>query len=205
MTNKTVACVCAVVCLSVFASFFPGQCRAEDRGARESSAARMTEGEFKAMAESLGKAYGAPLVVPAAAFRSDGINPDQLRYQGNLGILQGQDAENAYAVAPIYLPEGVTVTSVQASIFDGFLEGGACDGVGKEDAAAWIFRVVNSTGETQQMAFFTTSGSSASIQHLMETSIDYPVTAYPEYAYYAVVRLCHSAQAFHALQVFYTE
>ena len=71
-----------------------------------SSAISLTQEEFEDMAKTMGKAYGSPLVVPAAAFRSDGINPDQLRYVPNLGFLQGQDLESAYAVAPLYLPDG---------------------------------------------------------------------------------------------------
>ncbi|MEN8163324.1 MAG: hypothetical protein ABFS37_04280 [Acidobacteriota bacterium] len=175
-----------------------------DPDTSRSTAVRLTQGEFEEMTQTMGKAYGSPLVVPAAAFRSDGLNPDQLHYAVGLGILQGQDVENAYAVAPIYIPEGATISAVQASVFDGFNGPGACDGVGYEDVAVWLYRVSNSTSEALQMAFFTTTGVSGDIQHILETSVDYPTVAYPEYAYYAVARLCHSAHAFHTLQIFYS-
>lgn len=169
-----------------------------------SDAVSLTQGESEEMARTLGKAYGSPLVVPAAAFRSDGINPDQLHFVANAGFLQGQDLESAYAVAPIYLPDGATISAIQASVYDGFDGPGSCDGLSNENVGVWVMRVVNASGEVNTLAYFETSGVNGNIQHILDTTIDYATVAYPEYAYFAVTKLCSSAHTFDALQIFYS-
>lgn len=172
--------------------------------ASTSTVVNLTQGEFEEMARTMGKAYGSPLVVPAAAFRSDGTNPEQLRYAANLGFLQGQDVEGAFAVAPIYIPDGATISAIQASVFDGFDGPGSCDGASNKNVAVWVERVNNTTGEESQMVFFNTTGINPNIQHLLDTSINFPTVEYPEYAYFAVVKVCSSAHTFIALQIFYS-
>lgn len=196
--------VCAVSVTAVVA-LAAAEASAFDPASTESSAVNLTTGEAQEVAINLGKAYGSPLLIPAAAFRSDGVNPSQLQYDANLGMLRGQDSENAFAVAPIYLPEGATVASIMASIFDGLDGTGAgCEDPDQQDLGVWIFRVTNNTGEVSTMAFFGTTGLNAAIQHPLDSSVEYPMVEYPEYAYYAATRVCHSAHAFHNLQIWYS-
>jgi hypothetical protein len=80
-----------------------------------------------------------PLVIPAAAFKSTGANP------GGFFFYAGGDIEgtgSACLKAPVYLPDGVTVTSVNASIYD----------AGTGDVVVDLRRVNITSGATNKMA-----------------------------------------------------
>lgn len=204
MTIWTKFAVVLAVLAAIVTVLAATEASALDPASSLSSAVALTKGEAEAMAVDLSRTYSTVLLVPAAAFRSDGINPDQLRFGASGGILQGQNSENAFAVAPIYLPDGATISTIMASVFDGLdISGVGCEEASQQDVSVWVFRIKNSTADPSQMAFFATTGLDEDIQHFLETSVDYPTIEYPEYAYYAVVRLCHSAHAFYNLQIWY--
>ncbi len=52
---------------------------------------------------------GSPLVIPAAAFVSDGFQPDSLFFPFGGGYFQGDSANYGCITAPAYLPHGATI------------------------------------------------------------------------------------------------
>ena len=62
------------------------------------------------------KLWRAPLVIPAAEFRNDGGNTEGF-YQDPAGHLVGTGS-NSTMFAPVYLPDGVTVTAMTAHVYD---------------------------------------------------------------------------------------
>jgi hypothetical protein len=149
------------------------------------------------------KSYGSPLAISPSAMRSVGTNPEALYLIPNTGVLQAQE-ELAYAVAPVYLPDGATIHSLHAVVFDGW-DGpsGACSDVAGLDVGVWLMRVQSYTGETQQMSFLQSSGSDSSNQWLYDGSVDYPVVDDPYWTYYLVVRMCKTAHYFMGADVLY--
>lgn len=166
-------------------------CVLPDASAADSATLTLTPGEVELMA-----GYASPMTIPASEFRNSGTNPDMMLHNVSDGSLQGQ-GEVVWAVAPVYLPDGATISSVHAAVFDGW-DGGfdPCDDVVGYDVGVWLMRVDNFSGEAQQMAFFASSGQDAEDQWLYEGSVDYPEVDYPSYSYYMVTRLCHSAHLF---------
>lgn len=170
-----------------------------------SSAVSLTAGEQRQITESMTKEYGNPLVITAADFRSDGINPHELIHKWPDDALWGTDNNNAFAVAPVYLPDGATIASVGVAVFDGF-DGttGTCGMIVTKDVWAYLLRVNNYTGDQQQLSFFSTTGMDPDRQFFLDTEVEYPDIQYPTYTYYAVAKVCHSAHLFYAMQIFFS-
>lgn len=171
----------------------------------ENTGVSLTKGEYEHIGAASAEAYGNPLTITAAAFRSDGYNPGELRRRMPDDAIRGNDNENAFAVAPVYLPHGATVASVGIAVYDGFGgTSGACGDVTQRDVSVYLLRVDNYSGELTQMSYFTTSGMSGDRQFMLDTDVEYPGIAYPGYSYYAVAKICSSAQEFYAMQVFFS-
>ncbi|MEE4270636.1 MAG: hypothetical protein V2I67_03115 [Thermoanaerobaculales bacterium] len=170
-----------------------------------SSALSLTAGEHRQITESMTKAYGNPLTITAADFRSDGVNPSELVHKWPDDALWGRDSQNAFAVAPVYLPDGAAIASVGVAVYDGF--GGTTGNCGltvQRDVWAFLFRINNFTGEHQLMSYFETTGMSPDRQFFLDTEVEHPDVSYPFYSYYAVAKVCHSAHLFYAMQIFFS-
>ncbi|RLE17427.1 MAG: hypothetical protein DRJ65_22800 [Acidobacteria bacterium] len=205
MTHFTVLNVAVVLSLAVFAPALADTGWSFEPPDLSDSAVTMTEGEYEALAKDFSKSYTSPLNVPAAAFRSDGVNPDRLLYHLHFDEIRGLDVANAYAVAPVYLPNGATVSMVGVQVFDGIDTTGPCgDDPLERNVEVYLFRVDNYSGESFQMAGFSTTGSDPDSQYFVEMSVEYPVVLYPDYSYFAVTKVCSSAHAFSVMQIFYT-
>jgi len=204
MTRHQLPQIGATLCLAASFLVFSGIGWSIEPPVHSDSAVTMTQGEYETMAMDFGKSYVSPLNLPASAFRSDGVNPDQLRTSTYFDDLRGMGTQNAIAVAPVYLPRGATVSMVGVQLYDGVGTTGPCgDDPLQRDVWAQLFRVNNYTGEVSTMASFSTTGSDPDYQYFVEMSVDYPLVDYPDYSYYAVTKVCHSAHAFCAMQIFY--
>lgn len=170
----------------------------------ENTGVSLTKGEYEQIGAASAEAYGNPLTITAAAFRSDGVNPGELRRRMPDDAITGNNSQNAFAVAPVYLPDGATITSVGTAVYDGFGgTTGACGDVVQRDVWVYLLRVNNFSGEQLQMSLLTTSGMSGDRQFMLDTDVEYPGILYPTYSYYAVAKVCHSAQEFYAMQIFF--
>jgi hypothetical protein len=202
--RRTRVAVTAAILLAPWLAVAVGPARAVEPDIQESAGLDLNRREAERSTEAAPKSYQSPLTLSAAAFRSDGYNPDELRHLTLYDQIQGQDNENAYAVAPVYLPHGATITSVGVGAFDGVGSTGACSHAAQRDVSVYLLRVDNYTGTLRQMSFQATTGQSADPQYLLDTEVEYNVVDYPTYSYYAVVKLCHSAQTLFTMQIYYT-
>ncbi len=202
---KTHATSSAIASLVVALALAGGGASAWELAPLEITAVALTEGEYEQLGEDSIKAYGNPLTITAAAFRSDGVNPGELRRWMPDDAIRGNDSANAYAVAPVYLPHGATIASVGVAVYDGFGgTTGACGDVTQRDVSVILLRVDNYTGDLHQMSFFTTSGMSGDRQYFLDSDVELGSIQYPTYSYYAVAKLCHSSQGLYAMQIFFS-
>jgi hypothetical protein len=140
---------------------------------------------------------GVPLVIPGAAFHSDGYDPDSMFFSFWGGFVQGGNI-NTCVTAPAYLPDGVTVYDTYASVVD-------------NDAAnrIWVdlYRVNNYTGVVDVMAAMGTEGAyaSPSIVTLNGWPVTYPVVGYPDYSYYVGACLESANIRLYSVRLWYFE
>ena len=121
-----------------------------------------------------GTCYSSPLLIPAAAFSSDGAAEGSFYFTFAGGYAFGTGTYGCIK-APAYLPNGATVTSVYATVYDNN---------GTWDLDIHLRRVNRLSGTMDIMASLGTSGISTSIQQISDTSIAQPLIGYPDYAYY---------------------
>jgi hypothetical protein len=142
--------------------------------------------------EAIEAGYQSPLVISAADFSSDGFDPDGFYFSFAGGYINGDGS--ACLKAPAYLPQGATVTSVYASLYDN----------ASDDVTVNLRRVNRSTGATDVMASVSTASNSTSIQQRGDTSISYPDISYPTYAYYVTTCLSYANHRVYAVRIYYT-
>jgi hypothetical protein len=142
------------------------------------------------------KGYGSPLVIPAADFRSDGIQPTYYNFWFATGAFQGANATTSGCLmAPAYLPNGATVIDVYASVYDNSTT---------YNVPISLKRVENYTGAVDTMASITSAGASTAIQSLVAPSISNPSVSYPNYSYYATACVRSSDTAVYSVRIYYT-
>ncbi len=148
-----------------------------------------------ALRQETSQQYVSPLVIPAAGFTDDGANPDSLFFPFGSGYFQG-DAENyGCLVAPVYLPNGATVTDIFATVYD-------------NDATYNLSldfrRVDNFAGGTDTMAAMTTAGTFAGVQVVSESTITEPLVLYPDFSYYLTTCLLSGNIRLYSVRLYYT-
>lgn len=135
-----------------------------------------------------------PHIVPAAAFSADGANPDSLFFPFGGGYFQG-DAENyGCMVAPVQLPDGSTVDNLFGYLYDNS---------GTFNFSLDLRRRRNDlTSGGQTMASVATSGSSASVAIVGDTSVANAVIDNDLYSYYLTTCVLDGNMRFHAAWIF---
>lgn len=134
-----------------------------------------------------------PLVIPAAAFTSDGEDPDGFLFDFAGGYVNGTGS--ACLKAPVYLPKGVGVYAVRAYLYD--------------NAAGNIYlymrRVNRNTGASDVMASLRTVSDSTLIQRRQDLSIDYSHIGdlYSTYSYYITTCLDSANHRLYGVQIDY--
>jgi hypothetical protein len=144
---------------------------------------------------------GSPLVIPAAAFSSDGFDPDNYRFWFSTGAVEGRDSPPTgnppCLKAPVYLPNWAEVYQFWASIYDNDIS---------YNVPVLLRRVSNYDGlASVTMASVSSSGSSTTIQSVGDYTIDSPIIYYPDYSYYATVCLNGSDTKLYSARIWYTE
>lgn len=142
----------------------------------------------------IGTCYSSPLVIPAAAFSSDGWDPDSFFMFFAGGYICGTSAHYGCVKAPAYLPNGATVTNVYASVYDND---------GTYDVAIYLRRVSNSTGVTAIIASLSSTGTSTAMRNIVDSSIDHPVIDYPTYSYYVTTCLGSSDIRLYSVRIYF--
>jgi hypothetical protein len=134
---------------------------------------------------------GSPLVIPAAAFSSDGSDPDGFFFNF-AGYLDGNGT--ACLKAPAYLPDGVTVTDLYASLYDN----------STSDIFVTLRRVDVSSGTSDNLAEVSSTSASSSIQSRQDNTINYADVSYPLYAYYVTTCLNSVDHRLYSVRIYYT-
>jgi len=142
----------------------------------------------------VGTCYSSPLVIPAAAFSSTGDEPDSFRFSTSAGYINGTSAHSGYVKAPVYIPNGANVTSVDATVYDN---------ESSYNAFFYLKRTNNASGSTSTLAYASTSGTSSAIQIISDSSINYPVVEYPEYSYWIYSRVADTGIRLYSVQIHY--
>jgi hypothetical protein len=114
-----------------------------------------------------------PIVIPAAAFSSDGFDPGSMFFTFWNGYLQGGNINTCFK-APVYLPLHATMIDMWTSLYDN-----------DPSADIWVrlYRVDNYTGLVDVLAEAATQNMADYIQTPWD-SIDYHHVQYPQYSYY---------------------
>jgi hypothetical protein len=136
---------------------------------------------------------GSPLVIPAADFSSDGGFPDGFFFDFETGYLQGDTF--ACLKAPAYLPHGVTVDYVGASLYDN----------ATGSVTVNLKRVDVVSGAVDTMANLGTPWDSTAIQSVGDSDIDYGEISYPAYAYFLTICLSSADHRLYSVRIYYTE
>jgi len=136
---------------------------------------------------------GSPLVIPAADFSSDGAFPDGFFFDFEHGYVQGDSF--GCLKAPAYLPHGVTVDYVGASLYDNAYG----------SVTVNLKRVDVVSGAVDTMAALGTPWDSTSIQDVGDYAIDYPEVSYPTYAYFLTICLSSADHRLYSVRIYYTE
>ena len=142
----------------------------------------------------IGTCYSSPLVIPAAAFSSDGYDPDSFFMWFDGGYIRGTPAHYGCVKAPAYLPNGATVTAVYASVYDND---------GTYDIGIDLRRVSNATGVMEKMASLSSTGTSSAISTIVDPSIDHPLIDYPMYSYYVTTCLASSNIRLYSVRIYF--
>lgn len=131
--------------------------------------------------------------IPAAAFTSDGNDPDGFFFDFAGGYVNGSGT--ACLKAPVYLPHGVTVHSVYAFLYDN----------AAGNVLVNLRRVDVFSGASDVMAYLGTSSDSTTIQTSRDITINHPETSYPTYAYYLTTCLNYADHRLYAVSIYFWE
>jgi hypothetical protein len=142
----------------------------------------------------IGTCYSSPLVIPAAAFSSDGYAPDSFYMWFVGGYMRGTSAHDGCVKAPAYLPNGATVTNVYATVYDND---------GSYNIGINLKRVNNGTGVTATMASLSSTGTSSAMRNIADLSIDHPLIDYPQYSYYVTTCLLSSDIRLYSVRIYF--
>lgn len=146
-------------------------------GAELSSSAELANSESPETEATRGFPGDDILVVPAAAFKSDGSSPDSRFFPFGGGYFQGNSSNDGCMVAPVNLPDGVVIRQLFVSVYD-------------NDATTSfslnLRRANNFDGsvDTLGMVQTTIPGAFAGIEILNDPSIAASFVVRPDYSYY---------------------
>jgi hypothetical protein len=141
-----------------------------------------------------GPAVAPPLMIPAAAFRSDGFVPGGVEFNFGFGDLRGNGTPPPCVMAPVYLPRNAVMSHMYASVYDNDTNW---------SVTVHLWRVNNYTGVVDTLAQAGTTVTSTAIQTVSDLSVDYPVVTYPDYAYYVTTCLRTAQTGLYSVRIYY--
>jgi hypothetical protein len=148
-----------------------------------------------ALRQEASQQYVSPLVIPAADFTDDGADPDSLFFPFGGGYFQGDSANYGCLVAPVYLPNGATVTDIFATVYDNDAT---------YNLSMNLRRVDNFNGGAITMAAMTTAGTFAGVQVVSESMITEPLVLYPDFSYYITTCLLSGNIRLYSVRLYYS-
>ncbi len=141
------------------------------------------------------RAYSSPMVVPAAAFHSDGGDADSHNFYFNYGYIAGDgDGSSTCMYAPLNVPAGATISWFYANVTD--------NNAGL-DMTVFLRRVNKDTGYAEVMASVTSSGADSGIDVLFNLTITEPLVSW-HFAYFVTTCVYDDFKLYNA-RVYYDE
>lgn len=139
---------------------------------------------------------GSPIIIPAAAFTSDGNIPDSSFMYFYGGYIRGAATGYGCVEAPVYFPTPAMVVDLFASVYDNDPVSGL---------TITLRRVDNFSGTTAILAEASTSttGASTNILVLNDYTIEFPIINYPQYAYYLTTCLTSANMRLYSVRLYY--
>lgn len=138
-----------------------------------------------------------PLTIPAAAFATKGNNAESNNFVWWAGFIKGTAITGGCIQAPVYLPPFARVYQVWASVLDND---------GSNNASIWLSRSSNlTTNDATDMATISTSGSSATIQSLSDSTINEPIVILPDNSYFVTTCLASENIKLYSVRIWYHE
>lgn len=137
-------------------------------------------------------------VLPVADFRSDGGNPDGFFFSFLGGNIYGKDEVivGTCLMAPVYLPDGVTITGLYATVVDN-----------DPSVQIWLrlYRLDNYSGGVVQVASAETpvEFASSSMVYIFDDTISNPDVTYPTYSYYVGTCINDSDIHLYSVRIYY--
>ena len=136
--------------------------------------------------------YVTPLVIPPV-MNNDGMANNYFFHFAS-GTLQGRPGV-ACMMAPLYVPNGVTIYRFRANIVDNSTA---------DDFSLWLYRVNNYDGSTNVMATISTTGlHDTTIWNLVDYTIDYATVDCPSYSYYVCTCMYDGHMLYNARVYYY--
>jgi len=156
--------------------------------------------DVMAQIESLtGVAAAYSLAIPGAAFIVDGSSGRQWFFGFNSAYLYPSGAGNYCGIAPVYLPNGATVTAFTSYVLDNDAT---------YNANVYLYaKPLGSTASSTTMADVATTAQNANLQALVDATILQPAIDNANYTYHIGVCLwgVDSTMRFYASQILYSK
>ncbi len=143
------------------------------------------------------KSWGSPMVIPAAAFSTDGVDPEGHYYDAR-GFLNGDGSDNSM-VAPVYLPEGATLNKIVAYVYDNSDSCGA-----NANVHVYLNRNHLSSAAYEVIGYTGSSGASGSPHPIEDDTIDGGSVNNLVYAYWLHLNMCSTAHELYSVVIYYS-
>lgn len=155
-------------------------------------------------------AYASPLSISPSDFKPDGYQAGEVLISPTDGMMYGANyAGSRFMHAPVWLPDGATITGVTARVVDNDAGGGGaanCASGAPSEIEFWLNRSKGCSAAScrDEMASASTTGASPAIQFLTPTTIDFPTVDGQQYVYFLVLRLCGPWHRVYGVRITYT-
>ncbi len=156
-----------------------------------------------------GTGYSSPLSISPSDFKPDGSQAGEVLISPTEGMMYGANYANSrFMHAPVWLPEGATITQVTARVVDNDAGGGGaanCESGADAEIQLWLNRTMGCSAAFcyDEVASASTTGAGPAIQFLTPGTIAFP-TVETGYAYFVVMRLCGPWHRVYGVRISYT-
>lgn len=144
------------------------------------------------------ESWQSPLIIPAAEFENDGVYPIEDKFFDVEGYFTGTNVTLLGMVAPVYLPDTVTVTRFEAAMVD------LGDCPAQPDPEVLLMRTHLNSGDEDILASVS-AADNGNIEIFADTTIANPTVNNLAYQYFVVAYSCGLFQAVQGVRIHYLE
>lgn len=173
-----------------------------EAAADQAPASLVGEAAEIAEAQAVGE-YGPPLVIPAADFVSDGNVPNGFRFitldtRNRGGYIRGTNNASTCVIAPVYLPDGATMTNLTATVVDE-------DSINR--IVITLYRANKTTGFPTNLGSVSTTNSynSSDLLSIGTNTITGPTVDNDTYAYFVATCLPAATIQLYSVRISYSQ